>query len=237
MFEAALRPGRAGSVSAVPARPTTRATTDSLFFRSLRPAEGWEGGRTANAAFQRVRLLDAITSAVADKGYNHVTLTDVVGRASVSRRTFYAHFESKEACFLAAYQTGAELLIREIRALPQEDWRERLAAAISSFLRNLAADPGFARTFLVDVVAAGPKAIELRQHVHGLFAERFAWLSALANSQDPAIEIAGEFWLRALVGGISEVVERHVLEQGAETLPELEGPLVELASAVIAGRR
>jgi AcrR family transcriptional regulator len=220
----------------VPARPPTR-TTDSLFFRSLRPAEGWEGGRTATAAFQRVRLLDAITTAVAEKGYNQVTLSDVVGRASVSRRTFYAHFESKEACFLAAYEAGAEVLIAELRALPQDDWRERLAAAIASFLANLAADPGFARTFLVDVVAAGPKAIELRQHVHGRFAERFAWLSEQASKQEPEIEPVGEFWLRALVGGISEVVERHVFEHGAETLPELQAPLVELATAVLAGRR
>jgi AcrR family transcriptional regulator len=222
-------------VFGVPARPTTRAT-DSLFFRSLRPPEGWQGGRTATAAFQRARLLDAITAAVAEKGYNQVTLSDIVGRASVSRRTFYAHFESKEACFLAAYETGAELLIGEIRALPEEDWRERLSAALASFLGNLAADPPFARTFLVDVVAAGPKAIELRQHVHGRFAERFAWLSEQAHAQDPAISVVGEFWLRALVGGISEVVERHVFEHGAETLPELEEPLLELASAVLAGR-
>lgn len=220
----------------VPARPTTRAT-DSLFFRSLRPPEGWEGGRGANVAFQRARLLDAITSAVGEKGYSQVTLTDIVGHASVSRRTFYAHFESKEACFLAAYETGAELLIADMRALPEKDWRDRLAASLASFLASLAADPGYARTFLIDVVAAGPQAIERQQHVHGLFAAAFGWLSEQASAQEPGIEPVSEFWLRALVGGISEVVERHIFEHGAETLPELQEPLVELAAAVLSGRR
>ena len=42
-----------------------------------------------------------------------------------------------------------------------------------------------------------------------------------------------DVFLRALVGGIAELVQHHILEHGAETLEELAPVLVELACTVI----
>ena len=46
-------------------------------------------------------------------------------------------------------------------------------------------------------------------------------------------------FLRALVGGIGELVQQHILREGAETLPELTPTLVQIAETVIelGGRR
>ena len=88
--------------------------TDSLFFRVLEPDEGWLGQKEATGASQRARMLDAISRAVAEKGYARVTVGDVVSMAGVSRRTFYEQFTDKEDCFLAAYATGTDALIREM---------------------------------------------------------------------------------------------------------------------------
>ena len=57
-------------------------------------------------ASQRGRMLAAIAEAVAEKGYAATTVADVVGRAGVSRKTFYEHFADKEECFLAAWDAG-----------------------------------------------------------------------------------------------------------------------------------
>ena len=214
--------------------------TDSLFFRALEPDEGWVGQKDATGASQRARMLDAVTRAVAEKGYSRVTVGDVVSDAGVSRRTFYEQFKDKEDCFLAAYATGTEALIADmVRASltvgADADWREVLQVAIDSYVGGLAADPEFARTFLVDVLGAGPAAVQLRVKVYERFVEQYVILARRAAKEDPEIGEVPEVYLRALVGGIGELVQQHLLTKDAKTLPELAPILVQLVTAVIQG--
>jgi len=216
------------------------ARTDSLFFRALEPDEGWDGQKEATTASQRARMLDAVTRAVAEKGYARVTVGDVVSEAGVSRRTFYEQFKDKEDCFLAAYATGTEALIQEmveasISVGPDADWREVLEVAIDSYVRGLAADPEFAKTFLVDVLGAGHAAVELRVQVYEQFVQQYVILARRAARQHPEIGDVPEVYLRAMVGGIGELVQQHLLTKDAKTLPELAPVLVQVVRAVIQG--
>jgi AcrR family transcriptional regulator len=189
------------------------------------------------AESQRARMLDAVVRAVAQRGYADVTVTDVVGRAGVSRRTFYEHFSDKQDCFLAAYKTGLEVLVGRIIAttaeIPDARWREKLRAGLEAYTRALSEHPLFARTLLIDILGAGREAVELRQRLHELFMLRFHKLSHQAAAQEPAIVPVPEVFLRALVGGIAELVHEHILRSGAETLPELTPELVRVAETVI----
>src|SRR4051812_12103212 len=123
-------------------------------------------------ASQRGRLVDGIAAAVAEKGYPATTVADVVGRAGVSRKTFYEHFEDKLDCFLAAYDTGVEVLLGELQAAWDRPgtFLERLEAAVDAYLLTLTGAPDFARTFLIEALAAGPRALERRAQVHARFA-------------------------------------------------------------------
>ncbi|MGZ4202871.1 MAG: TetR/AcrR family transcriptional regulator, partial [Thermoleophilaceae bacterium] len=125
-------------------------------------------------ASQRGRMLAAMAEAVAEKGYAATTVADVVGRAGVSRKTFYEHFNDKEECFLAAWDAGVETLIGALtRATLETDgrWQDRVRAGVRAYLETLAAVPAFARTFLIEVLAAGPRALERRAAVHKRFAD------------------------------------------------------------------
>jgi AcrR family transcriptional regulator len=199
----------------------------SLFFRHL-DRTGSAGPRAAASASQRARLLDAMIRAVAGKGYAKVTVADVVGLAEVSRRTFYEQFAGKEECFLAAYETGSQLVIEDISAAVRDsgadDWHERVRVGIDCYLATLSAEPDLARTLLVDVLGAGPRAVELRRRVR----EDFAALYAGAEGEVSAP------YRRALVGAISELVQEHILTGGAATLAELSATLVDLAWTVLA---
>ena len=215
---------------------------DSLFFRSLEPDDGWHGQKEAVPASQRARMLDAITRAVASKGYARVTVGDVVSIAGVSRRTFYEQFKDKEDCFLAAYETGTQALIGDMVAasLSMDDdasWHDVLKVAIDSYVGTLAEDPEFAKTFLVDVLGAGPEAVERRVRVYEQFVQQYVILSRRAAKEQPEIGEVPEIYLRALVGGIAELVQQHLLTRDAETLPELAPVLVQLVTAVIQGAR
>ena len=219
-------------------RMTTR--TDSLFFRVLEPDEGWLGQKEATGASQRARMLDSISRVVAEKGYARVTVGDVVSMAGVSRRTFYEQFKDKEDCFLAAYATGTDALIREMGeaalAVGEDaEWRDVLRVAIDTYVGSLAANPEFAKTFLVDVLGAGPAAVELRRQVYEQFVQQYVILARRAAREQPEIGEIPEVYLRALVGGIGELVQQHLLTEDAKTLPELAPVLVQLVTAVIQG--
>src|SRR5882672_7583427 len=76
------------------------------------------------AHHQRERLIAALATAVAAKGYAAVTLADITREAKVSRRVFYENFAGKEECFLAAFEVVIEHL-RELVAAAvgaERDW-------------------------------------------------------------------------------------------------------------------
>jgi AcrR family transcriptional regulator len=114
---------------------------------------------------QRERLIAGLASAVADCGYVAVTITDITTQARVSRRVFYANFESKEDCFLAAF----EVVVGHIRELAAEagegveDWSGQAIAASRAVLSFFAAEPDLARLCLVESQSAGP-AVSARFH-------------------------------------------------------------------------
>src|SRR5215470_2187618 len=88
--------------------------------------------REAVMSSQRTRALQAMTQAVADRGYADTRVVDIIQRAGLSRKTFYELFEDKEACFLAAY----DLVFGRLYAKTQEafdkaagrPWPERVEA-------------------------------------------------------------------------------------------------------------
>lgn len=97
---------------------------------------------------------------VAEKGYGATTVTDLTKEAGISRTTFYEMFEDKEACFLAAYDSVVDTLVRRIATAyeAEEGWPRRARAGLSALLAALAEEPELARLALVDVGAAGPAA-------------------------------------------------------------------------------
>jgi AcrR family transcriptional regulator len=209
--------------------------TRSLFFRGL--PDGWEDDPKHLAAGQRERMLEAMCRAVAAKGYAKVTVADVVGQANVSRSTFYEQFTDKEDCFLQAYEEGAGKIIREVGVTVvqsgAEDWHERIRIGMTRYLEVLAADPDLARSLLVDVLGAGPKAVALRRKVFSNFVDLYRPAARSDSPADVALRSVPEPFFRALVGGISELVQEHIVTEGAESLPELTDTLIQLGFAIV----
>jgi AcrR family transcriptional regulator len=170
-------------------------------------------------ASQHGRLLDAIAQVVAEKGYAATTVADVIDRAGVSRKTFYEHFRDKEACFLAAYDAGVDILLATMRQAG--DTRGRVRA----YLQTLAAEPAFARTFLIEVAAAGPEALRRRRLVHEAVAA-FTAEGAPTDNVPPEAPLAA-------VGATQEVVTRWVEDGRTAELPELEDAIVHVYVALL----
>lgn len=185
------------------------------------------------AASQRSRLLEAVGQAVAEKGYAATTIDDVVRGAGVSKKTFYEHFRDKEDCFLAAFDAADQQLFEHVRAAREgaDDWLVRIRAGVQAYLRWLAGDPALARVFLIEVAAAGPRAAEHRERARSRYAELMVRSRDGAEGSPPVPSPVCE----AVVGGVSEIVQRRIRERGAESLMDLEPVIVYLEVVVLAG--
>jgi AcrR family transcriptional regulator len=186
-------------------------------------------------ASQRQRMLDAMAETVARKGYAGTTVGDVVAGAGVSRKTFYEHFRDKEDCFLAAFESGVDALLAAIAAAqPDDPTRMGLVRArVRAYLGTLAARPAFARTFLIEVFAAGPRALERRERVLARFEEFLRGLHAEVRREFPDLpEVRDVVWVAA-VGAVNEVVSQHIRDGRVDALPELEDTLVEIQAALL----
>jgi AcrR family transcriptional regulator len=188
---------------------------------------------------QRARMLDAMLLAVADKGYARVVVADVIERAGVSRKTFYEQFANKEECFLAAYDAGVDQLLAAIDdalATLAPDWLGAARRAVEVYLARMAATPAFARACLIEVLGAGPAALARRDAVQRRFADQLAAIHRRARADIPEIPALPPYTFRAAVGAVNELVTAHVLERGADTLPELTDPILDIHLALLVGR-
>ncbi|MGZ6709145.1 MAG: TetR/AcrR family transcriptional regulator [Solirubrobacteraceae bacterium] len=187
---------------------------------------------------QRRRMLEAIAAVVAAKGYGSTAVADVIERAGVSRKTFYEHFANKEECFLQAYDVGVELLLGAVDAATRDAGPDPLAAVEAGtrvYLDQLAAHPDFARTFLIEITAAGPGAMARRTAVHGRFAHQLAAGHARAREHLEDVPEPPAIAYRACVGAIHELVTAHLVAHGAERLGELLDPIVRIQFALLIG--
>ena len=88
-------------------------------------------GRCSTESAQRAKVLEGMVRAVAEKGFAAATVADAVRLARVSRGTFYALFDSKEACLaerLPAGLRGARGSAITAAVRDAADWREELRA-------------------------------------------------------------------------------------------------------------
>jgi AcrR family transcriptional regulator len=186
------------------------------------------------ATAQRNRLIDAMAHAVARKGYEDTAVADVIDLAGVSRKTFYEHFSDKEACFLACYDTVfAALLGRANDAYEsRRRWPERISAGLDALLRELASEPAYARAAIVEVLAAGPAAIERRDASLRAFQQYFD-----ASRPEVPDHGAPPIVAEATIGGIYEIIYRRIVTDGAAVLPALHPEVAYLALAPFIGAR
>jgi AcrR family transcriptional regulator len=211
-------------------------STTSLFLRAVPPPADWEDARGTPAALVRARIFDAMTRAVADKGYAATTVSDVTARSRISRRTFYENFADKEECFLLAYESASQATLQSIatatRGVRADDWRRRLGIALATYVGILAEDPQLAQVTLIDILGAGPAALAIRERVLEQYTDFYRRLAARA-CQAGAMTAVPDAFLRGLVGAIAEIVQHELLAGRVRELPDLVPTLEQLTLTML----
>ena len=158
--------------------------------------------------------------------------------AGVSRRTFYEHFDDKEACFLASYDTGAQAIYDAMLASAEgiEGWEQVLDAVFGTWLAFLEADLAFTRAYMVEFWAAGDAARERWKERRERTAGLLRVLHERARAEDPAIVPVSDTVIAAVVGGVNRVVISRVLEERDEPLTALKPELLRFIKLSLASR-
>jgi AcrR family transcriptional regulator len=187
-------------------------------------------------ASQRARLVGAIAHVVAEKGYPATTVADVVERAGVSRRTFYEQFADKEGCFLAAYDAGLTAVLcrigEAVEVNPGAPWRERARAGVESFLALLASEPAFAQALQVEILTAGPAALDRRAGMLVMFAGIWRNVHERARAEEPALPALPDEVFTILSAGLEELIRDCLRTRGSDALPELADPILRTVYAI-----
>jgi AcrR family transcriptional regulator len=179
-------------------------------------------------ASQRTRILMALADTMVEKGYVATTVADVLRAAGVSRETFYEQFSSKEDCFLSAFEYAMQYALAGTsgpvpRGVPP---LERFGRGLRVYLDTIAAQPAFARLFLIEVYAAGPAAWRRRFELQQREVERLQKVLGARSKRD-------RFAAEALVSATVSMVTARLAADDLDGVRALYGPLTDLAGRLL----
>jgi len=180
------------------------------------------------ADHQRRRIMDATTHVLAEHGYGPATIGHIVGRARVSRRTFYDHFESKDHCVLATFGTAVQCIADAVRDAHsrEREWDAAMAAGLTELMRVLAEHPQTARTCFLELRSGTASADQALRTVRLSYTAALKRTVAARPGAEPAPDMAFEMG----VGGLIAVIRGRLAAGDPEALQR---ELPEIAQALL----
>jgi AcrR family transcriptional regulator len=162
---------------------------------------------------------------IAEHGYGAVKVREVVKLASVSSKSFYRIFASKEECFLRTH----DMVIRHARTgllasqSNERVWRERPRLIYAAFARELESNPAVARVALVDAYTDGPAALEQAQRAEATFAA----MIAASFARSPGGALVPPMVIEGMMAGVARVARNRLLAGRQAELPGMEAEVME----------
>ncbi|MGY1831347.1 TetR/AcrR family transcriptional regulator [Geodermatophilus sp. SYSU D01180] len=198
---------------------------------------------TEDDAHRRVRILLALATCMAEKGYRATTISDIAREGRVSKTVVYAHFRDKEHCLLELYTRATDKMLATVHAAQDRAaaeglaWRDRLRSAVRAYLEVLAANPEVAWAALVEVQAAGRHALTLRRQVIDRYVELICGVAAeMAERYPDEVRAVDRALVVAAVGGLNELMLARVERGEAGSLAEDTDVATEVLVGLVARR-
>ena len=170
---------------------------------------------TAPAAFRR-RLLEGMAAAVRECGYRDSTVADVVRHARTSRRTFYAHFPGKQACFVALLREANAAMVRQIAAAVDRraPWDVQARQAIETWIAAAQADLALTLSWIRDLPSLGADARHLQRESLEAFIVLIRDLTDTPELRAAGVAPPSRQLMVILIGGLRELIATTVEDGG-----------------------
>jgi AcrR family transcriptional regulator len=179
---------------------------------------------------QLQRLTEAAAAVFARSGYADATAEAIAREAGMSKATFYEHFSNKEDCILALFDRAVARLIGAMQEVRDEEGElppeQRYRRSITALLGVIAEYPDFAQTLLIEIIGAGPRAMERRDAVFAAIASYIDQRNAEDAEAGLAARLASPDDALAVVGATVELASRQIRTGVPSDIADLE-PVIE----------
>ena len=164
----------------------------------------------------RQRLLDALETSIAEEGYPNTTVAAIVRRARTSRRTFYEHFDSREACFVTLLTDANAEQVRQISAAVDSGapWRSQVRQAVEAWISSGESRAPLMLSWIRDVPSLGSAARRLQRDAMENFIEMVQALGDTDEFRSAGIGPVSRQRIVMLLGGLRELTAITVEEGG-----------------------
>jgi AcrR family transcriptional regulator len=190
--------------------------SDTVMTVSTAPAEVVSPETGAVPAEFRRRLLEGMAAALRTGGYRDCTVADVVRHARTSRRTFYEHFPSKQACFIALLQESNAAMVRQIAAAvdPVAPWDAQVRQAIEAWIAGAQADRALTLSWIRDLPSLGADARHLQRESLEAFVVLIHDLSDTPELRAAGVAPPSRQLAVLVLGGLRELIATTVEDGG-----------------------
>jgi AcrR family transcriptional regulator len=160
---------------------------------------------------QHRRLMDGLAAAIREKGLAQTQVSDIVRHAHASRRTFYNHFEDKEACFVELMVALADAFLEAVdRAIDREQPIEvQIDQAIDTYLTLVTGDPALTATFAAPDI--GERTVIAQREGFERYAELIVSVVESDSARDPRVEPISIERAYMLVSGLHQTLVRALV--------------------------
>ena len=157
--------------------------------------------------------------------------------AHTSRRTFYEHFEDREACFLALFDAVNDATMDRIAAAvtPEEPMDEQVDRALEAYIESVSSHPALYRSFVRELPGLGEAGADRGLAVVERFARLLIELVESGRAAQPELEARPLSMDAAvmIVGGLRELAVISL--QHGRDLRELPTSAGAMVKAILSG--
>jgi AcrR family transcriptional regulator len=155
--------------------------------------------------------MEGLAASIREKGLAGTQVSDIVRHAHASRRTFYNHFEDKEACFVELMRTLADAFLEEVDlAIDREAAiATQVEQAIDTYLSLVTGDPALMATFASP--ALGERTVLAQRDGFERYAELIVSVVEGDSARDPRVEPISIERAYMLVSGLHQTLVRALV--------------------------
>jgi AcrR family transcriptional regulator len=170
-------------------------------------------------ASQRSRIMQAMVEVVGQVGYAETNVRAVIGRAGVSRKTFYELYATRDDCLLAIYDEAAQCMRGVVRTAQERGVtaQERLDSISDLVLQWVDDEPELARVCLLEVPTSG---IAGQRRLTATL----SWLSSVVADWLGDLDVP-DVLPELLVGGVHQMIVHRLVNAGHDDIPTLAADL------------
>ncbi|HEX3737279.1 MAG TPA: TetR/AcrR family transcriptional regulator [Solirubrobacterales bacterium] len=182
---------------------------------------------------QHARLMDGLAVSIREKGLAQTQVSDIVRHAHASRRTFYNHFEDKEACFVELMNTLSDAFLEAVdEAIDREaPIATQVDQAIDTYLGLVTGDPDLTGTFAAPAV--GERTIIAMREGFERYAELIVSVIEGDSAREPSVEPISIERAYMLVSGLHQTLVRALVR--AEDLGRVSYEFKAVIKSVLSG--